>query len=147
MTRTTKGKTTKAKRPPAPAPKPDPVVTLFAKWGAIEDEIIAFGKAHPDSDDPDVEKQRDKLIERLCAVEDQIIETAATSVGGIAVKLRLLAYMKFAMAGLPELYATPAKDTDFEGFILGWREEKGLFVDETLLIDSLRDAERLAGVS
>ena len=131
---------------PVPAPVPDPAVVLFAEWGALEDEIIAFGKAHPDFDDPDVEKRRDKLGHRQSAVEDQIIETAATSVGGIAVKLRLLAYMKFPYKGLPELYATPAKDTDFEGFILGWREEKGLFVDETLLIDSLRDAERLAGV-
>ena len=129
------------------AAEPDAVVTLFAEWGALEDEIIAFGKAHPEYDDPDVEKQRDKLIERLCAVEDQITETATTSVGGMAVKLRLLAYMKFPMKGLQDLYATPAKDTDFGGFVAGRRDDGGLFLDDKLLIDTLRDAERLAGAS
>ncbi len=51
------------------------------------------------------------------------------------------------MKGLPDLYATPAKDTDFKGFIEAWREESGLYWNENLLIESLRDAERLAGVS
>ena len=43
----------------------------------------------------------------------------------MAVKLRLLAYMKFPMKGLQDLYATPAKDTDFGGFVAGRRDDGG----------------------
>ncbi len=171
--------------------KPDPVVTLFAEWGAIQDEAAALGKADPEGMDAQVNKQHDKLYDQQSAIERQIIDTPATSVGGIAVKLRLLAYIEFPMKGLPDLHRTPAKDTDFKGIIEAWRAgprrksrwsprrgqgrregdlhrtpvkdtdfkgiieawradvvpDKGLNWQDELLIGSLRDAERLAGVS
>ncbi len=130
---------------------PDPVVTLFAEWGAIQDEAAALGKADPEGMDAQVNKQHDKLYDQQSAIERQIIDTPATSVGGIAVKLRLLAYIEFPMKGLPDLHRTPAKDTDFKGIIEAWRADvvpdKGLNWQDELLIGSLRDAERLAGVS
>ena len=129
----------------------DPVVVLFAKWGALQDEAAALGKTDPEGVDPRVGKKHDELYDRQSAIERQIIDTPATSVGGIAVKLRLLAYIEFPMKGLPDLHRTPAKDTDFEGTIEAWRADvvpdKGLDWQDKLLIGSLRDAERLAGAS
>ncbi len=126
---------------------PDPVVTLFAEWGAIQDEASALGKTDPEGTDPDIGKQHDELYDRQSEIERQIIDTAATSVGGIAVKLRLLAYIEFPMKGLPDLHRTPAKDTDFKGMIEAWRDDSGLDWQDDLLIGSLRDAERLAGAA
>ena len=129
----------------------DPVVTLFAEWGGIQDEATALHKTDPEAVDPHIGKQQDKWYDRQSAIERQIIDTPATSVGGVAVKLRLLAYIEFPMKGLPDLHRTPAKDTDFEGTIEAWRADvvpdKGLDWQDELLIGSLRDAERLAGVS
>ena len=124
---------------------PDPVVTLFAKWGGFQDEAEALGKSDPEGADPRVGKKHDELYDRQSAIERQIIDTPATSVGGVAVKLRLLAYMEFPYKGLPDLHRTPAKDTDFKGIIEAWRETSGLFWDDELLIGTLRDAERLGG--
>ena len=126
---------------------PDPVVTLFADWGTLQDEAAALGKADPEGVDPRVGKQHDELYDRQSAIERKIIDTPATSVGGVAVKLRLLAYMEFPYKGLPDLHRTPAKDTDFKGIIEAWRETSGLFWDDELLIGTLRDAERLAGAA
>ena len=92
-----------------------------------------------------VGKQHDELYDRQSAIERRIIDTPATSVGGLAVKLRLLAYTEFPYKGLPDLHRTPAKDTDFKGIIEAWRETSGLFWDDELLIGTLRDAERLGG--
>lgn len=129
--------------------EPDPVVALFAEWGTIQDEAAAMGKADPEGVDPRVGKKQDELYDRQSEVERQIIDTPATSVGGIAVKLRLLAYIEFPMKGLPDLHRTPAKDTDFKGIIEAWRADivpdRGLDWQDELLIGSLRDAERLAG--
>ena len=132
------------------AAKPDPVVSLFAEWGTLQDEAAALGGAPPEAVDP-LQKERDELYDRQSEIERQIIDTPATSVGGVAVKLRLLAYIEFPMKGLPDLHRTPAKDTDFEGTIEAWRADvvpdKGLDWQDKLLIGSLRDAERLAGAS
>lgn len=129
------------------AAEPDPVVTLFAKWGTLQDEALALHKTDPEAVDPHIEKKRDELYDRQSAIERQIIDTPATSVGGIAVKLRLLAYIEFPMKGLPDLHRTPAKDTDFKGMIEAWRDDSGLDWQDDLLIGALRDAERLAGAS
>ena len=126
--------------------EPDPVVVLFAKWGNIQDETVALGDAPMKGADP-LEKKRDELYDRQATIERQIIDTPATSVGGIAVKLRLLAYIEFPMKGLSDLYRTPAKDTDFDGFAKAYRADGcGPFEEDELLIGSLRDAEQLAGV-
>ena len=124
----------------------DSIVALFAEWGVIQDQAAALGEADAEAVDP-LEKKRDELYDRQSEIERQIIDTPAPSVGGIAVKLRLLAYIEFPVKGLSDLHRTPAKDTDFKGMIEAWRDDSGLDWQDDLLIGSLRDAERLAGVS
>lgn len=138
---------------PAPAPKPDPVVVLFGTWLAFQDEAMALEKADPEEADPQNTDQRDELYNRQNKVERQIIDTPATSIGGISAKLRILAHYEFPYRGVFDPPCTPAKDTDFEGIIRAWRAEagmdgaQGLDWQGELLIGSLRDAERLAGAS
>ncbi len=127
---------------------PDPVVTLFAEFGAIKDEQAALDKASPDeaTEGPRFQDQRHDLYERQHVIEDRIIKTDATSVRGLAVKLRLMAYFQYSMPGLEERHATPAKDIDLKAMIEEWRVD-GFNNDDALLVGALRDAERLAGVS
>ncbi len=123
---------------------PDPVVTLFAEWGALQDKAAALGDAPMKGADP-LEEKRDKLYDQQNAIERQIIDTPVTSVGGIAVKLRLLAYFEFPARGLQDIHRTPAKDTTFKDIIEAWCEDRGLDWADDLLLGALRDAERLAG--
>ncbi len=57
-----------------------------------------------------------------------------------------VAYAQYPLKGLVDLHATPAKDTDFKGFIESYRQDTGLSIDDNLLLGALCDAERLAGV-
>ena len=70
--------------------EPDPVVVLFAKWGTLQDEAITLEKADPEGEDSALDDQREELALRQNGIEEQVIATAATSAGGIAVKLRLM---------------------------------------------------------
>jgi hypothetical protein len=137
------------------AAAPDPVVTLFAEWGAINEEVIAFLAAIPEGAGKNMgktghvpgkpwvapeEKEWDDALDRRDAVEQQIMETPATSMRGMAVKLRLATHRN-EIGDLDPLYATPAREIDYEEVcgVFGW--------DAKHIISALRDAERLAGVS
>ncbi len=69
------------------------------------------------------------------------METPATSIKGVAVKVRLASHYAFEVAYLPPLYATPSRDIDYGG------EHGAGGVLNDYLVSALRDAERLAGVS
>ena len=132
--------------PPTVA-EPDPIVALFNEWGAIQDEAAARDKADPKAVDPNIEKQQDKLFARHSAIENCIVGTDAASVGGLAVKLRLMLHTQYPVQGLPDLHHTPAKDIDLKAMIEGWRDGDTQCWEDDLLIGALRDAERLAGAS
>ena len=112
------------------AVEPDPLVTLFAEWRAIQDEDMALDKADVTRVDPHIGKKRVKLYERQSAIEQRILETGAASVSGIAVKLRLMYHIQYPGQTVVE----------------GWHESTLCWEDD-LLLGALLDAERLAGVS
>ena len=120
---------------------PDPVTALFAKWGEIRDEATALGDSDPKATDPEINERWENAISRCDAVEDQIMETPATSMRGVAIKIRLASHYVFGAGDLDKRYATPARDIDYV-------EANGgpLDADESYVISALRDAERLASV-
>ncbi len=134
---------------------PDPVVTMFAEWGAINEEVIAFLAAIPEGAGSDLrktghvpgkpgvapeEKDWDDALDRREAVEKKILETPATSMRGVAVKIRLVTHCIEGI-DLTPLYATPAREIDYE------KECIVLERDTKAAVSALIDAERLAGVS
>ena len=138
---------------PPPAPKPDPVVTLFAEWGAINEEVIAHLAAIPEGAGKNMgktghvpgkpgvapeEKDWDDALDRRDAVEKKILKTPATSMRGVAVKIRLVTHCT-DMTDLTKLYATPAREIDYE------KECIVLECETKAAVSALRDAERLAG--
>ena len=127
---------------PAPAPKPDPVVTLFAKWAIIRDEATALGDADPRAEDPEINTRLEDAWRRTDALEDQIMDTPATSMRGVAIKIRIASHYAFDTGDLDQRYATPARDIDYVEATGGRLDAEGACV-----ISALRDAERLAGVS
>ncbi len=134
---------------PAPAPKPDPVVTLFAKWAIDRDEATAHSDAIDALDDDAPEGTGDELNTRMeaawartDALEDRIMETPATTMRGVAIKIRIVSHYIFEVGDFDKRYATPARDIDY---IEGAGGKLG--ADESYVISALRDAERLAGVS
>lgn len=139
----------------AAAVVPDPVVALFAEWGAINEEVIAhlaaipkgagenMGKTGHVPGKPGVapeEKDWDDALDRREAVEKKILETPATSMRGVAVKIRLVTHCT-DMTDLTKLYATPAREIDYE------KECLVLDCEAVAAISALLDAEQLAGVS
>ncbi len=140
---------------PAPAPKPDPVVVLWAEWGSINEEVMALSAAIPEGAGKDMkktpavpgkpwvaeeEKEWDAALDRRDAVEKKILETPATSMLGVAVKIRLVTHCTDT-TDLTPFYATPAREIDYE------KECIVLECEAVAAISALRDAERLAGVS
>ncbi len=127
---------------PPPAPKPDPVVTLFAEWGSIQDEANALSAANPEATSGELNDRYEAALDRRDVVEDKIMGTPATSIKGVAVKVRLASHHTFDVADLAPLHKTPSRDIDYfelEGGRIGAMAD--------YLISALRDAERLAGVS
>ena len=110
----------------------DSVVTLFAEWGAFQDEADA------------IDSKNDKLwnvaLDRRDVVGDKIMETLATSMKGVAIKIRLASHYAFEVANLAPLYDTPSRDIDYAELEGG---AGGALNDH--LVSALRDAERLAG--
>ncbi len=64
----------------------DPVVALFAKLGAINDEAIAIHQSDPERTDPKTDRLWNAVLDRRDAVLDQIMETPAESTEGVAIK-------------------------------------------------------------
>jgi hypothetical protein len=123
------------------AAEPDPVVALFAKWGAIQDEADAYSAANPKATDPEIDRLWNEAIDRRYAVEDQIMDIPATSMRSVAIKIRIASHYAIDTGDLEKRYATPARDINYveaNGGPLG-----GLGG----LISALCDAERLAGTS
>ncbi len=120
---------------------PDPVVTLFAKWAEIRDEATALGNSDPKGTDPEINERWENAIGRCDAVEDQIMETPATSMRGVAIKIRLASHYVLEAGDFDKRYATPARDLDYEKAYGGHLGVDGY------VISALLDAERLAGVS
>ena len=132
------------------AAEPDPVVTLFAEWGVINEEVMVLsaaipegaGKGTPGVYQPVAEEERewDAALDRRDVVADKILEAPATSMKGVAIKIRLASHYTFDVADLASLYNTPSRDIDYyelEGGRIGAMAD--------YLISALRDAERLAG--
>ena len=123
------------------ATESDSVVTLFAKWGTIQDEATAIIDAGPEPTDEETERLWNAALDRRDVVGDKIMETPATSIKGVAVKVRLASHYAFDVAELAPLHNTPSRDIDYgvEGGAGGALNDH--------LVSALRDAERLAGVS
>ena len=120
---------------------PDPVVALFAKWGAIQDEATALSAGNPEAKSGELNDRYEAALIRRDAVEDKIMGTPATSIKGVAVKVRLASHYAFDIVNLAPLYDTPSRDIDYGG------EHGAGGVLNDYLVSALRDAERLAGVS
>ena len=135
--------------------EPDPVVSLFAEWGTINEEVMALSAAISKGAGTDMkktaavpgkpwvaeeEKEWDAALDRREAVEKKILETPATSMRGVAVKIRLVTHCAEG-TDLTPFYATPAREIDYE------KECIVLECEAVAAISALRDAERLAGVS
>ncbi len=73
-------------------------------------------------------------------VGDKIMSTPATSIKGVAVKVRLASHYAFDIVELARLHDTPSRDIDYSG-----EQGAGGILNE-YLVSALRDAERLAGV-
>ena len=126
---------------PAPTPKPDPVIVMFAEWAIIRDEATALSASDPKATDPEINERWEEALGRLDAVEDQIMETPATSMRGVAIKIRIASHYVFDTGDLDKRYATPARDIDYiEAY-------GGPLGADGYVISALLDAERLAGVS
>ncbi len=120
---------------------PDPVVTLFAEWGTIQDEATVLSAANPDAKSGELNDRWEATLDRRDVVGDKILETPATSIQGVAVKIRLASHYAFDIVDLAPLHHTPSRDIDYfelEGGRIGAMAD--------YLISALRDAERLAGV-
>ncbi len=76
---------------------------------------------------------------RTDALEDQIMAIPATTMRGVAIKIRLASHYIFGTGDLDKRYATPARDIDYVEADPG-SGASGLYV-----VSALRDAERLAG--
>ena len=120
---------------------PDPVVALFAEWGAIQDEANALSAANPEAKSGELNNRYEAALQRRDVVEDKIMGTPATSIKGVAVKIRLASHYAFDIVSLAPLYDTPSRDIDYSG------EHGAGGVLNDYLVSALRDAERLAGVS
>ncbi len=118
---------------------PDPVVTLFAEWGAIQDEANALSAANPEAKIGELDDRYEAALIRRDAVEDKIMGTPATSMQGVAIKVRLASHYAFDIVELAPLYDTPSRDIDYDAE----RGAGGVLND--YLVSALRDAERLAG--
>ena len=120
---------------------PDPVVTLFAEWGAIQDEATVLSAANPEAKTGELNDRWEAALDRRDVVGDKIMSTPATSIEGVAIKIRLASHYAFDVVELAALYATPSRDIDYEG------EHGAGGALNDWLVSALRDAERLAGVS
>ena len=121
---------------------PDPVVTLFAEWGTIQDEATVLSAANPQCKSGELNDRWEAALDRRDVVGDKIMETPATSIKGVAVKIRLASHYTFDVAELATLYNTPSRDIDYfdlEGTRIGAMAD--------YLVSALRDAERLAGAA
>ena len=118
---------------------PDPVVTLFAKWGGIQDEANALSVANPECKSGELNDRWEAALDRRDVVGDKIMSTPATSIAGVAVKVRLASHYAFDMVELAALYATPSRDIDYSG------EGGAGGALSDYIVSALRDAERLAG--
>ena len=127
---------------PPPAPKPDPVVALFAKWAIDRDEATALGDSDPECKDDKINTRLEAAWARTDALEDKIMKTPATTMRGVAIKIRIVSHYIFDSGDFDKRYATPARDIDY---VEGAGGKLG--ADESYVVSALRDAERLAGVS
>ena len=101
------------------------------------DGLAVFGTDTED-DEPEPDFNRHAL-DRRDAVEQKILATPATSMRGVAVKIRLVTHCTES-ADLTPFYATPAREIDYE------KECIVLECEAKAAISALLDAERLAGV-
>ena len=127
---------------PAPAPKPDPVIVMSAEWGAIQDEMMALSAANPESKSGENMDRWEAALERLRALEDQIIKTPATSIAGVALKLRIASHYECDGFDLADFHAVPAREINYDeafGGRVRW--------ETSPVISALLDVERMAGVS
>ena len=120
---------------------PDPVVTLFTKWAIIRDEATALSASDPKATDPEINARWENALDRLDAVENQIMETPATSMQGVAIKIRIASHHILEAGDVAKRYATPSRDIDYV------EADGGLGAGGLYAVSALRDAERLAGVS
>ncbi len=120
---------------------PDPVVTLFAEWGAIQDEATVLSAANPEAKTGELDDRYEAAMVRRDAVEDKIMSTPATSIKGVAVKIRLASHYAFDIVDLAPLHARPSRDINYSG------EHGAGGALNDYLVSALRDAERVAGVS
>ncbi len=118
---------------------PDPVVTLFAEWGTIQDEVNALSAANPEAKTGELNDRWEAALDRRDVVGDKIMSTPATSIKGVAIKIRLASHYAFDIVELAPLYDTPSRDIDYGG------EHGAGGVLNDYLVSALRDAERLAG--
>ncbi len=121
--------------------EPDPVVTLFAEWGTIQDEANALSAANPEAKTGELNDRYEAALIRRDAVEDKIMGTPAMSMQGVAIKVRLASHYAFDIVELAPLHDTPSRGIDYGG------EHGAGGVLNDYLVSALRDAERLAGVS
>ena len=120
---------------------PDPVVTLFAKWAIIRDEATALSDSDPKGTDDKINERWENALSRLDAVEDKIMEAPATSMRGVAIKIRLASHYIIEAGDVDKRYATPARDIDYV------EADGGFGAAGFYVVSALRDAERLADVS
>ena len=120
---------------------PDPVVTLFAEWGAIQDEATVLSAANPEAETGELNDRWEAALDRRDAVGDKIMETPATSIKGVAVKIRLASHYAHDRVELAALHHTPSRDIDYSG------EHGAGGALNDYLVSALQDAERLAGAS
>ncbi len=121
------------------AAAPDPVVTLFAEWGAIQDEANALSVANPEAKTGKLNDRWEAALDRRDVVGDKIMSTPATSIKGVAVKVRLASHYAFDIVELAQLHHAPSRDIDYDG------EGGAGGALNDYLVSALRDAERLAG--
>ena len=122
------------------AAEPDAVVTLFAKWAIIRDEATALSDSDPKGTDDEINRRWEDALRRLDAVEDQIMEIPATSMRGVAIKIRIASHYIIEAGDVDKRYATPSRDIDYAQASGG-----PLDANESYVISALRDAEQLAG--